>query len=87
MNSLELDRKIKELNNLRRLMDEASRESWIAESSQWRERAELGIKSSPWELYEIPDTTMNFGSPLPAKPKTKLTAQRVLPFRRPGGRL
>jgi hypothetical protein len=56
-----------ELNNLSELVDEAIRESWIAETSQWRERAELGIEPYPWELYEIPDTTVNFGSS-PAKP-------------------
>jgi len=66
MKSLELYRQTEELNDL--LVDEAKRESWIAESSKWRERAELRIESYPWELYEIPDTTENFGS-FPAKPR------------------
>jgi hypothetical protein len=62
MKSLEVDQHIEELNHVRGSMDEADRESWIAESSKWRERAELRIESYPWELSEIPDTTVNFGS-------------------------
>jgi hypothetical protein len=46
------------LNHLRALVDE---ESWVAESTRWR--AELGIESYPWERYEIPETTVNYGSP------------------------
>jgi hypothetical protein len=68
MTSLELDLQIDDLNDLKELMDEADRESWIAESSQWHERAELGIHPYLWELYEIPDTTVNFGSS-PTKPR------------------
>jgi hypothetical protein len=60
MKSLEVYRQTEELNDL--LVDEVSRESWIAESSKWRERAELGIESYPWERYEIPDTNITFGS-------------------------
>jgi hypothetical protein len=61
MKSLEVDQQIEELNQ-RASMDGAGGESWIAESSKWRERAELRIESYPWELSEIPDTTVNFGS-------------------------
>jgi hypothetical protein len=63
MKSLEPFRHIEELNHLKELVDEADRESWIAESSKWRERAELRIQSYPWELYEIPDTTVNWELP------------------------
>jgi hypothetical protein len=57
----QLDREIESLNHLRALVDE---ESWVAEPTRWR--AELGIESYPWERYEIPDTTVNYGSPAPA---------------------
>ena len=49
-------------NYLFGLVDEAARESWFEESRKWREREELGVQSYPWERYEIPDTTVNFGS-------------------------
>jgi hypothetical protein len=74
MKSLALPR-TKEPTQPRWLVDEASRASWIAESSQWRERAELRIELYPWGLYEIPDTTTNFGSSS-AKPTKRLTARR-----------
>jgi hypothetical protein len=76
MKSLGLYRPTEELIPLREWVAEVNRESWIAESSQWREREELGIESSPWELYETPDTTLNFGSS-PAKPKTANRASRL----------
>jgi hypothetical protein len=53
----ELDRDLKSLNHLRALVDE---ESWVAGSTRWR--AELGIESYRWERYEIPETTVNYGS-------------------------
>jgi hypothetical protein len=53
---------MKEPNYLFGLVDEAARDSWIEESRKWREREESGIQSYPWERYEIPDTTVTFGS-------------------------
>ena len=52
MKSLEVYRQTDELNDL--LVDEASRELWIAESSKWRERAELRIESYPWSFMKSP---------------------------------
>ena len=62
MKSLGLYRQMESLYRLRALVDEINREQWIAESRKWRERAELGIESYPWERYEIPDTNITFGS-------------------------
>jgi hypothetical protein len=62
MKSPEPYRHIAELSYLKELVDEADHESWIAESSKWRERAELRIETYPRELFEISDTTVNFGS-------------------------
>jgi hypothetical protein len=66
MKSPEPYRHIAKLNHLKELVDEADHKSWIAGSSKWRERAELRIEMYPWELFEISDTAVNFGSS-PAK--------------------
>jgi hypothetical protein len=40
-------------------VDETNRESLIAESRKWRERAELEIESDSRASYEVPDTTVH----------------------------
>jgi CRP-like cAMP-binding protein len=47
------------LYRLRAEVDEANRESLIAESKKWRERAELEIASYLRVRYEIPGTTVH----------------------------
>ena len=59
MKSLGLYRKMESLYRLRAEVDEANRESLIAESKKWRERAELEIASYLRARYEIPDTTVH----------------------------
>jgi hypothetical protein len=45
MKSLGLYRQMEDIYRLRALVDEINREQWIAESSKWRERAELEIET------------------------------------------
>jgi hypothetical protein len=59
MKSLGLYRQMEDLYRLRALVDEANRETWIAESKKWRERAELEIVSHLRACYEIPDATVH----------------------------
>lgn len=59
MKSLGLYRQMEELYRLRALVDETIRESCIAESGKWRERAELEIESYLRARYEIPGTTVH----------------------------
>jgi hypothetical protein len=64
MENLKLYREMESLNSLRALVDEANCGSWIAESRKWSERAELEIESYLWERYEVPETSVNYGSSL-----------------------
>jgi hypothetical protein len=59
MKGLGLYRQMESLHRPRAEVDETNRESLIAESKKWRERAELKIESYLRARYEIPCTTVH----------------------------
>jgi hypothetical protein len=66
MKSLGLYRWMESLYRLRALADEANRESWIAESSKWRERAEREVETYHRQRCEsVNDRALGFRSELP----------------------
>jgi hypothetical protein len=53
MKSLNLYRQMESLYRLRALVDETNRESWIALSEKWRERAESEIETYLLSTHDI----------------------------------
>jgi hypothetical protein len=56
---LGLYREMESLYRLRAAIDVTNRKSLIAESTNWRERAELEIESYLRARYRVPDTTLH----------------------------